>query len=542
MAKIKVCLAVANESAEEYLQEKILNRDPSVIFTEPALHREAVLDRVTYDMPSVLIISESLPEGGSKLSFDAVITTIRTKFTGCRIILLAGDHGVGDPFLNKMVSRGVYDIVAGLNVQLDDVVDCVFVRKTYDYAAKLQGLEVTPHDEEDKSSVSIVKTVEEEKRRLFGKKQQPAAPARSNTLENQSKKTEPAKPVSEPNYDTSILKTPSPSIEDDDRSFDTTILTGPQETPRGIIFERVGSQPSSQTTPQSPAPEPKAQVAPEKKENKKVSSHIVSNSKILTKHDNKQNSSEENKPIIPVNRFLPKIVLFFGARQGVGCTTSLINTAFTLARKGKRVAVIDAVWNEKSIFDKLRIPHVDKGFNNNENKPLPKGFVSSFAVDVQTKEGSGYIQFLELVTSGEMPEGILSVIRALAVYNYIFIDMSIAYYNPFAVGLINLADSKVAVVTQDSYEFMVLKNYLNAYGDKVPQIFDNLSILITKGENVPPRKEDARTYFGKNIPVYMIPADNAGFINASTRPDGLYINNGKYKVIKRIKEFAESLE
>lgn len=506
MSKIKICLAVSNKNAENFLMENIVKRDPSVLFTEPALHREAVIDRVTYDMPSVLVISESLPEGGSTISFDAVITTIRTKFTGCRIVLLAGDHGAGDPFLSKMVSRGVYDIVVGLSVNLYDVVDCIFEPKDYSYAEKLQGLEITPQNEEEKGAVSLVKVLDEEK---------------TGGLSPKQEVTDTRIEILEPDYGTSILKAPAPSGEED-ISFDTSILTTP-EIPEGILFERV-LKPS--------------QTEPEKSTETDTNPYIVSESHIL-KGERKQ---EEVNPIIPANRFLPKIVLFFGARQGVGCTTSLINTAFTLARQGKRVAVIDAVWNDKALFDKLRLMHSDTGFNNSKNKPLPKGFVSSYTVNVQKKNVCGSIQFLELMTSDEMPEGLLSMIRALSTYNYILIDMSISHFDKFSAGLVNLSDSKVAVVTQDSYEFMNLKNYLYAYA-KHTDIYKNLSILITKGEErVTPVKADASKYFEiSRDSIYMIPCDNTGFINASTR-DGVYINSGKNRIVRKFREFAGSLE
>ena len=579
MAKLKICLAVSDQVAESFLQEKILEKDSMAVFTPPALHREAVIDRVSFDMPSILIISENLNAGGNSISFDAVITTIRTKYEGCRIIILAGNHEVGDAFLNKMVSRGVYDIIFGSNVNLNDIVDCVFHPKDYSYAEKLQGLEVTPQSEEVGKSVNMVNVVEEEreKRSLFRNRnnsdpgyQNPLGASQNpNTLENQNTRPENSKPEApEPDYGTTILKVPSPKIESDEKviDYDTTILTNNE--PVGIIFERVGpAQPQMDSEFQNIPNHPEQQydssysqqqgyqnynAAPQNPSQKgqsfnnrngrSVSSHPVASSRVLTNSD----KNFGNNPLVAANHYLPKIILFMGARQGVGCTTAVINTAFSMAYKGKRVAVIDAVWNEKAIFDRLSLKHEDLGFNNTQNKPLPNGFVSSFATEVSNKEGKGFIQFLELMTAETMPDGILTTIRALSSYNYILIDMSIAYYNPFIAGLIKLSDAKVAVVTQDSYEFMVLKNYLTAFGnDRDIEIFKNLSLLINKGEpKAYPDMKAASDYFGLRNNIFMIPCDNAGFINASVRhaQHGVYVYSGKRKIIKLYSIFADMLQ
>lgn len=538
MPKTKICLAIADSKAEEWLMEKIKEKDNSIEFTKPALHRSAVIDRVAFELPTILIISESLPEGGNSISFDALIKTIRTKYLGCRIIIMAGNHEIGDKFLSRMVSRGIYNIIVGSTVQLSDIVECVFEPKDYDYAEKLQGLEPSlGNDESELLNVNMVEVVETEKRRIFNRSSiLPAAEEpQSDTLVNKNSAQPEPSPVAPPqedpvDYGTSILKSPNPTLLQTTES-ETTLLSEEKKTrevPKGIIFERVGGVEAFKEVPNKEESQNVQSVSSYNAnsfgsyDNKNVKTEYpVGNNKILRSEDN----NFSNNQLVPAGKFLPKIVTFVGARQGVGCTTSVINTAYSLAYKGKRVAVIDAVWNEKSIFDKLRLAHTQNGFNNNINYPLPAGFVSSYAVKLPE---AGSIQFLELFTGDVIPESILSTIRALSGYNYILIDMSIGYYNQFSTGLIRLSDKIVAVTVQDNYELMILKNYLNAFNTDAP-IFNNLTVLLNKAEvRLNPTMEDVARFIGVGD-VFMIPMDNYGFISANLK-DGIYVNHGRKKI------------
>lgn len=605
MSKKRICIAVADSKVEEWLMGEIIKKSGDYEFTKPALHRDVVIEKISYEKPNIVIISESLPIGGSSLSFDALIMTIRTKYQGCRIIIMAGNHEIGDAFLNKMVSRGVYDIVMGSTVDLNEIVDCVFNPRSYEYASKLQGLETSLDVNDTMDNVNMVEVVEKEKKGLFQRKntdssspsQNPAPKTTSEQKSEPDKINGPA-PVQEQseqmvneNMGTSVLRTVNPGI---DEGYDESIFSSHKTTPKGIIFQKVeyvapvipdkaqrfqkepalnNSQANVQTnnngyqnSPQNsyPSQSPSqngAQTAAgfqdvfvqnsqtysqngsqNEGQVKNETSHPVTNSRVLTNED----STFKQKPIVPANKFLPKIIAFVGARQGVGCTTALINTAVALAYSGKRVCVIDAVWNEKSIFDKLRIKHAANGFNNNPNYPLPPGFESSYAVVFPDKTDSGMIQFLEMMTGDIIPDGVLSNIRSFSGYNYILIDMTIGYFNPFSVGLVSLSDQIVAVTNQDAYELMILKNYLNAYATEVNNIYQKLYVFVNRSNRrlIPSDRDISQFMSSSDSPqgpdVFMFPCDNNGFITAASK-DGVYINSCRKKPLKIFYEFVKRI-
>lgn len=481
MSRKKICLALSDTKAEEWLMRGISKRDYGVEFVKPALYRSAVLDRVALEQPSILIISEALP-GGGDISFDAVIKTIRTKYKGCRIIILAGKHEPGDPFLQRMVGRGVYDIINGTTINLNEVVETVFNPKDYGYAETLQGFDVSSAEPEN---VTIPGN-------------QPEEIEEADILVNQS--------IPENNLmDTSILKSPDPVVT---ALGETEVLVAP----KGIIFREV--QEKGIDIEESPKETVIGHL-----------SHPVSDSRVLRAKDN----FFQKKELTMAGYYLPKIIVFTGARQGSGCTSLVINTAYTLMRMGKNICVIDAVWNEKSIFDRLRLPRTDS-----RCVALPRGIEASY---IYKEDGKGSIHFMELITGDILPEGLISYIRSLSGYSVILIDMSLAYYRPLEKGLIGLSDKVISATLPDPYEMMTLKNYLGAY--KEDGSFPGLIVAVNRSGNSSPKEEEVKRYFGIKE-VFFIPDDNTGFIRASLR-DGIYINGGKKKVIRAYREIAEKI-
>ena len=581
--KEKICFAVSDEEVEEWLIEKLAEKKIPAEYTRPALYRNAVLERVAVDMPSILILSEDLPDGGSNLPFDALIKTIKVKYKSCRIIVLAGDHTPGDEFLNRLVSRGIYDIVVGSRVQLTEVLDCIITPKEYDYAEKFQGLE-TGMDKDIKTVEAVEEASEQSKRSFFSKKTENSyteknvsSPAIPSPSPKPAPKATPVavstniipNPVQTPdqaqnkdrdvslkykaedggaNYGTSILTS-------NDNPFGTSVLTTDDSAnkpgiifekviQKGIIFEKVPA-----TSVSYPAEKINTNTANNsvsstefEKQNsvqaeivsegtfvteKTPSDHLVSDENILT---NKENNFITQPPSVG---FLPKITLFVSAREGVGCTTTLLNTAHALASKGKKVLVIDAVYSEKTIFEKLIYKHVPNGFNN-DGTPLPLGFGSSYYKAVMDNKGNivGGIQYLELIP-GKIPDNynLISTIRSFSGYDDIFIDMSLKFYDELVVGIINLADMVVAVTLQERYELIILRNYLNTYQHSANIYNGKLLIVVNRANpKLSPTIKDVANYIPAKE-VMIIPSDPDGFIRAGVAkaPDTC-IYKGKRKI------------
>lgn len=506
----KICLAIGNAGAETWIIKKADKKKMNLTFTQPVLYREAILERVSTAMPDILVLAKDLKHGKDAPTLDAIVRKIRMSFPSCRIILLAGDLKPGDDFLKRMVSRGVLDIIVGERTHLDEVLDCIETPRDYAYAESLQGLEPDTSLDSSPAVAMVVPPAEEKKKGLFSSNPAPVQTAAPNP-------TEEDKGFKDVSNGTSVLTSPIPQIN----IVKPEIKKEEKVQPRGIIFEKFAdiekpkvspvSQTNPHTAPQGTVQQPAPQQAPVQQTPASQSSHPVTDNSVLT-----SNSKMEigNKPLS--TGYMPKIILFVGARQGVGCTTTLINTAFCMAQSGKRVVVLDAVWNEKCIFDRLGMRHESTGLGN-RGGALPKGFAGSYYRSFNDRAGNaiGGIQFLELVT-GDVPEEVITTISKLSGYDAVLVDMSIAYFTSILNGLVSLADKIIGVTLQDGYEMMTLRNYLNVYQTKSP-VFSKLSLIVNRANpKLSPSVSDTAKYIYINSgDIIYIPSDTNGFIKAN---------------------------
>lgn len=543
MSNIRVCLAIGRTEVEEWIMKETNKRKMAIEYTQPAPYRDLVLERVSTTMPHIIILAKDLRKSQNSLSFDAIVTKIRTNFKSCRIILLAGDLKPGDDFLKRMVSRGVYDILIGETINLNEIIDCIEHPKDYGYAEALQGLEPVSSDENMSIDISLPPQIEP-RRSVFQRSASLPSPAPAPELARTRPEPEAEqifKDVSEDNG-TNVLSSPIPQISKPAPPPEPVYQE--QWVPRGIIFEKVADIKKQQpvqnynqnynqnyaaninypaNNPQTSAPA----YTPEPEMHKgrvNQSSYPVTNNRVLTAEDRMNVGGP--KPLS--TGYMPRVTLFVGARQGVGCTTTIINTAYQLAMSGKRVVVLDAVWNEKCIFDRLGLRHESTGFNN-RGGDLPSGFVGSHYKTFSDKSGKiiGAIQFLELQT-GNFPEdsNVIATISKLSGYDNILIDASISIINETLVGLASLADRIVAVTLQDGYELMCLRNYLNVYQTKT-QMYSKMLLLINRcNPKLSPTVNDTAKYIIAND-IIVVPSDTNGYIRANAEKRN-YI--GKKKV------------
>lgn len=539
MASIKVCLAIGDTQAEEWIMKNTAKKKLPITYTQPAPYRDLILERVSTSMPSVLVLARNLRAGKQSLSLDAIIRKIQMNFSSCRIVLLAGDLKPGDEFLRRTVSRGVYDILTGEQINLNDIIDCIMTPKDYAYAEALQGLEPGPDDE--RSEVDIYAPEEGPEKNEVMDDDVPIPYMKGHTDDTQAENghipSGETQSTRLPQDGTSVLTTPVPRI-----GISTPDPSPAREgriQPRGIIFERTGDpedsiRSASRSTPgEDRTGEPRDTVG-EGAVQRSRSSHPVSYDHVLTSRDREMTGK---KPLS--TGYMPKITVFAGARQGVGCTSAVINTAHALARSGRRVAVVDAVWNEKCIFDRLGLKHISSGFGN-RGGGLPKGFQSSFYSSFRDRKGkeTGSIQFLEFV-QGEVPEdaGVITTISRLSGYDDILIDMSIAYFDKVSVGILSLADKVVAVTLQDTYEMMTLRNYLNVYQTQTP-VYSRLVLVINRfSTRLSPTVGDTARYIMAGD-IITIPPDTAGFTRANAEKRNY---EGKSRVMRAYSFLATKL-
>ena len=569
---ISVCLALGEPDWESWIERYVKKNKLPITFTQPAPYRDIVIERVATSMPSVLVLSRGLPRDAQSPSFDAIVRKIRTNFKGCRIIIIAGsDVEPGDDFLRRMVNRGVYDILYGEKMTLKDVVEFILKPREYDYAEVLQGLEPDTSDEHTGVSMYAPPAKEEsQKKGLFGFRSQSTQEPVQKPVSQPVAQPVPqqmSQPVSQPVSQN--VYTPAPQETKQPASTGTTVLTSPvpqisiavpqpapkkeeKREPRGIIFEKVEekkkeySQPvQTQNTFQQQTEQVQGYGQTQSSQTQNYSPDVSNSQHNQSSHPVAQNSvlTSDDKMMIgnkPLSTgYMPKVTAFVGARQGVGCTTTIINTAYTLAQKGKRVVVLDAVWNEKCIFDRLGLKHISTGLGN-RGGALPNGFKSSFYKTFLDKTGkvTGAVQFLELET-GEFPEdsGIITTISKLSGYDNVLIDMSVAFYRRILTGILSLADKVVAVTLQDGYELMVLRNYLNVYQTETP-IFNKLVLVLNRANpKLSPSVSDTAKYIITND-IVVIPSDTNGFIRANSEKRN-YI--GKSKIVKAYSYLATKI-
>ena len=364
-------------------------------------------------------------------------------------------------------------------------------------------------------------------------------------------------------------QTPAGSIKAKAPDYGTSVLSGPipgmmeDSGLGGIVFEYISqtqqkaSSPSfdtaikstvpsvqkPQTEPvqqsiQQPVQQPSLQPQPVQKTTQNVSgTSPVGNSRVLT--SDKNNFKTVKNEI--TTGFMPDITVFAGAREGVGCTTVCLNTAYSLAAMGKKVIVIDAVWKEKSIFDKMHFVHETRGFMNN-NSPMPPVIKGSFYKEITDNKGRkiGGIQFLELATTPGMADdaSVINLIKSLSGFDHVLLDFSLAYFNNLLAGIAGIADKIVAVTLQDDYEWMMLKSYLNAYQSRV-DVYNKLIVVMNRANpKIQPSVRDMAKYIITNN-IFLIPPDFNNFSKAAAQHT---FYSGKKKIREIYSLIAEKIK
>lgn len=129
----KVMYAVGNEELENYFTKHGLEQNSKVVGT--VVHRGAIIPKLqdislTSGGEITLILNEGLPDK-SEGSILQICQRIRIEFPNVRILLLAGDHKVGDDFLSALLTMGVYDVVFGEKLNVNRVIEVLHTPNTY---------------------------------------------------------------------------------------------------------------------------------------------------------------------------------------------------------------------------------------------------------------------------------------------------------------------------------------------------------------------------------------------------------------------------
>jgi len=298
--KIRVCLAIGDIKIEEWLKDKL---SEYCIFCGEALHRGNVLQMINENTPEVLVLDSSLPTSQlDGISIDLLVHKIRVTFPSCRIVLICGEQG-DSKFLNNMVNKGVYDICAGETVQIREVCDMILKPRDYSYASKFQEAEIVADKDAGIEQAQIVEKVVT------------SVPPKKSVLKQPKQ------------GDTAILT--SDKLVEDNLPVIPCIQGG-------IVF-----YPNSYQT---------------------LPNNMLSNNMVP------QNNYGQGSGYGTPSAYQPayqnsvssngKIITYTACRDGVGCTSSAINTAFAFADMGRKVLLIDANRGRSCIYQKLGLSEI----------------------------------------------------------------------------------------------------------------------------------------------------------------------------------------
>jgi MinD-like ATPase involved in chromosome partitioning or flagellar assembly len=425
----------------------------------------------------------------------------------------------GDELLTRLVSRGVYDILYGESVKIQDVCDMVFKPRDYSYACTLQGIEAADDKSIGLSKPKIVEQIDEspkpswEKQTNYGQQnmnqtfnpnQNMAPNYNQDTSRNLNQNTTPDYTHAEKsgNQDTSVLTQNMSNFQNADiygnTEDETSILVSDVYSPKGIIFNPVGGSNQIITTA------PKTVAA--------YSGNAVYREDNILKGQG-----------AAVKR--GKFLTFAGARQGVGCTSSAINTAYAFAMEGKNVLLLDATFGRSCIYQKLGLPEnygntvedvlrAHAGGQNISLMPLSKPQIKG--VDGNKPSIPDSLKFLRFSESFDGKEELSyfgETLDSLSQYfDYIISDISLKS-SPVTNELMKRASKVVVVVLQDIYEVNTANVAVSSL-DGDFRIFGKILPLINRTvKRGVPEAELVKGVFSATECI-TIPEDTFGFMRA----------------------------
>lgn len=650
--KQKICLAIGKKDFEDWIQKKL---DGKYDFTKICNHKGMVLGVLQRENPDIIILRESLvsnAESGEKLSTDWLVTQIKSSYN-CRIILVAGEHKPGDDFLQRIISRNVYDIVYGKTIDAHLVLDMIENPRDYSSVVELQKLETLSYDMEDSTeSPTLVETITEEKGstvkeppkirptannnvptftsaytsenvdydKMFDEEPQsvpdntqvPEA-TQISTKESQidniiNENNEPENVEELDSYRDEIeavsgevenskineltendkrarldefYKAQNAYIEEHyvknkntniDYSEGTTVLTA-EMMDEGPAYEVYGDDTSVLTASSAPLgiifkPAVKSDFAEFENHEK-----LIENAKGHV-HDNPVNpnqnispllqnkvlyNSENNYQVVPwtnVQARRCRVTVFTAARQGVGCTTTAINTAIALSMMKKKVLLIDGVFGKSCIYEKLGLPNAGKtleqmqldlkeGRRSSGNDCVNKSHMNAAATNKITKvrydnlpNTLSFLRLSETTNYSTCNADMLSeTINSLSPYfDHVIVDTSLMWCDELTKGFINMADDVLVVTLQDVYELNSAKNCIDFYNTSAP-IRGKMTCIVNRFKKVSPDTSNVAKFFSISN-VFAVPEDTERILKASS--SGLpYYNIAKRKTRAIFDSIAE---
>jgi len=505
----RVLLAINNEKAEEIIRQKLppistqVGKEEHIVIEKIAIYKEQTIKLIEQEKPDIVVIVDSLK---GSIAFQGLIHDIRSMYSNVRIVIISKKRERGDIFFKEMVRYGVYDIYTGESIELAEIFKMILEPKSLDYGLYLSGEELStsqlqPVHNSSQPEVAIVDEKSpaeaEHKKGLFGmfkaqskpvsqpatqsihqSSQQAAVPVGWVNPQSSTPEVSQPVPVTTPvKASTSTLSSSSPSKP----IFGTQVLDDSSNMKDGFVFMPYEIQPVVVTdfvTSEKLTVGANGEVlgknlpivtGPKPLINQNFENYAMS----LLRQSNNQSA---------IPQHLAKTVVFTSVRQGSGCSTIALNTAFSLALKGHKVLFMDACPGRSSTFSRLEIPGTTDGINDALNYlkngesildvPLSFNKLIAHSTTANRSRFDTFPQSLSFIKYSDdfnsVNDSVVSLvpdmIRAFGqIYDYIVVDTSLMFFDSYTYKFLELADRVTMVTTQDLYELNLaldsLKNY-----------------------------------------------------------------------------------
>lgn len=127
----KILFAINHSAAEQKVSELISNTENKVVGT--VVSQDSVKDFISSTPVDILVFREELV--GEEDDFEFVIK-LKMNTPNLRIVFIAGDRSPGDKNLAKLVSYGIYDIIAGQSVKVQEIANKIITPTGFNEAVK----------------------------------------------------------------------------------------------------------------------------------------------------------------------------------------------------------------------------------------------------------------------------------------------------------------------------------------------------------------------------------------------------------------------
>jgi hypothetical protein len=162
---LKIVFATGDEALDDYVSKK-----DGILEVGRALYAEQLATMVPTLKPDVVLFSETIPtsrfdQKAGHVGAEANILKIMESIVeeGIRVVMILNDRPPGHPFLERLIGLGIYDLIIGDTIKVDQVIAALHhpgTRKQVKHLLR-QEEELTSEDTYRAKEIKLVTTEEE---------------------------------------------------------------------------------------------------------------------------------------------------------------------------------------------------------------------------------------------------------------------------------------------------------------------------------------------------------------------------------------------